>query len=79
MLGKQALQSIQLHVICFLVLLCSIGLFSSEDKGRLFVPNAEAKKCSIISSKTGRLIDIDVEAVKSAVEIFTVPLALASV
>ncbi|XP_027168253.1 photosynthetic NDH subunit of subcomplex B 1, chloroplastic [Coffea eugenioides] len=57
----------------------SIGLFSSEDKGRLFVPNAEAKKCSIISSKTGRLIDIDVEAVKSAVEIFTVPLALASV
>ncbi|KAL3528979.1 hypothetical protein ACH5RR_008301 [Cinchona calisaya] len=57
----------------------SIGLFGSEDKGKLFVPNAEEKKCAVISSKTGRLIDINVEAVKSAVEMFTVPLALASV
>lgn len=36
-------------------------------KGRLFVPNAGEKKCVIVSSKTGRLIDIDTEAVKSAV------------
>ncbi|KAJ8536210.1 hypothetical protein K7X08_034611 [Anisodus acutangulus] len=41
----------------------SIGLFCSEDKARSFVPNAEEKKCATISSKTGKLVDIDVEAV----------------
>lgn len=54
----------------------SIGLFCSEDKARSFVPNAEEKKCATISSKTGKLVDIDVEAVKSAVQIFTMPLAI---
>ncbi|MCD7449455.1 Photosynthetic NDH subunit of subcomplex B 1, chloroplastic [Datura stramonium] len=54
----------------------SIGLFCSEDKARSFVPNAEEKKCATISSETGKLVDIDVEAVKSAVQIFTMPLAI---
>lgn len=54
----------------------SIGLFCSEDKARSFVPDAEAKKCATISSKTGKLVDVDVEAVKSAVQIFTMPLAI---
>lgn len=54
----------------------SIGLFSSEQKGEVFVPNAEEKKCAIVSSKTGKLIDIDVEAVKQAMPIFDMSLAL---
>jgi len=55
----------------------SIALFSSEMKGRLFVPNAEEKKCVIVSSKTGKLIDIDVEAVKNAVRMLDSSPALA--
>ncbi|KAK4590094.1 hypothetical protein RGQ29_020596 [Quercus rubra] len=55
----------------------SIALFGSEEKGKLFVPNAEEKKCVIVSSKTGKLIDIDIEAVKRAIQIFDVSLALA--
>lgn len=55
----------------------SVALFGSEDKAKVFVPNAEEKKCAIISSKTGKLVDIDVEAVKTAVQIFTLPLAIA--
>ncbi|KAK3188659.1 hypothetical protein Dsin_028220 [Dipteronia sinensis] len=56
----------------------SIAMFCSELKGRLFVPNAEEKKCIVVSSKTGKLIDIEVEAVKQAMPIFDVPsLALA--
>uniref|UniRef100_A0A0F7GZF4 NAD(P)H dehydrogenase subunit 48 n=1 Tax=Melianthus villosus TaxID=377280 RepID=A0A0F7GZF4_9ROSI len=54
-----------------------IALFGSEEKGELFVPNAEEKKCKIISSKTGKLIDIEVEAVKKGMQIFDVSLALA--
>ncbi|CAL5444214.1 unnamed protein product [Camellia sinensis] len=54
----------------------SIALFCSAEKGRLFIPNAEEKKCTVVSSKTGKLVDIDVEAVKSAVQIFERPLAL---
>ncbi|KAM3380635.1 photosynthetic NDH subunit of subcomplex B 1, chloroplastic [Capsicum galapagoense] len=54
----------------------SVGLFCSEDKARSFVPNAEENKCAAISSKTGKLVDIDVEAVKRAVQIFTMPLAI---
>lgn len=42
----------------------------------MFVPNAEEKKCAIVSSKTGKLIDIDVEAVKQAMPIFDMSLAL---
>lgn len=55
----------------------SIALFGSEETGKLFVPNAEEKKCVIVSSKTGKLIDIDIEAVKRAIQIFDVSLALA--
>lgn len=47
---------------------CSIALFGSEEKGRLFVPDAKEKKCSVIASKTGKLIDIDVETVKNSVD-----------
>ncbi|KAJ6837254.1 photosynthetic NDH subunit of subcomplex B 1, chloroplastic [Iris pallida] len=47
-----------------------IALFSSEIKGRLFVPDPEAKNCVIISSKTGKLIDVDTEAIKDAVRSF---------
>ncbi|KAK1400222.1 Photosynthetic NDH subunit of subcomplex B 1 chloroplastic [Heracleum sosnowskyi] len=53
-----------------------IALFSSQEKGKLFVPDAEVKKCKIISSKTGALADIDIETIKAAVQIFEMPLAL---
>ncbi|KAL3613618.1 Photosynthetic NDH subunit of subcomplex B 1, chloroplastic [Castilleja foliolosa] len=55
----------------------SVALFCSEDKAKVFVPNPEENKCAIISSKTGKLIDIDVEAIKTAVGIFSMPLAIA--
>ncbi|KAG6476428.1 hypothetical protein ZIOFF_065669 [Zingiber officinale] len=48
----------------------SIALFSSEEKANTFIPNAREKRCSIIASSTGNLIDIDVESVKNAVGIF---------
>ncbi|KAL2936584.1 Photosynthetic NDH subunit of subcomplex B 1 chloroplastic [Bienertia sinuspersici] len=48
----------------------SIALFCSEEKGKLFVPDAEAKNCTIIASKTGKLADIDVEVVKDAIRDF---------
>ncbi|KAM0933847.1 putative glycosyl transferase, family 9 [Dioscorea sansibarensis] len=48
----------------------SIALFGSEEKGRLFVPDAKEKKCSVIASKTGKLIDIDVETVKNSIDMF---------
>ncbi|KAK8551137.1 hypothetical protein V6N13_119622 [Hibiscus sabdariffa] len=54
----------------------SIGLFCSEQMGKLFVPDAEEKKCAIVSSKTGKLVDIDVETVKQAMQIFQESLAL---
>ncbi|KAJ1410029.1 Glycosyl transferase, family 9 [Sesbania bispinosa] len=54
----------------------SIALFGSEEKGNKFVPQAEEKKCTVISSKTGKLIDIDVEAVKNAIQTFNVSPAL---
>ncbi|XP_031386691.1 photosynthetic NDH subunit of subcomplex B 1, chloroplastic isoform X2 [Punica granatum] len=55
----------------------SIALFGSEEKAKLFVPNAEEKKCFTISSKTGKLADIEVETVKNSMQIFDVALALA--
>ncbi|EYU21734.1 hypothetical protein ABFS82_09G084700 [Erythranthe guttata] len=54
----------------------SVALFSSDDKAKVFVPNPEEKKCAVITSKTGKLEDIDVEAVKNAVQIFSMPLAI---
>ncbi|XP_062021489.1 photosynthetic NDH subunit of subcomplex B 1, chloroplastic [Rosa rugosa] len=53
-----------------------IALFGSEEKGKLFIPNAEQKNCVIVSSKTRRLKDIDIEAVKTAISIFNMSLAL---
>ncbi|KAK9677317.1 hypothetical protein RND81_11G136100 [Saponaria officinalis] len=53
----------------------SIALFCSEEKGRVFVPNAEEKKCTIISSKTGKLVDIDVRDVTAALKVFNVAAA----
>ncbi|KAH6781955.1 NDH-dependent cyclic electron flow 1 [Perilla frutescens var. hirtella] len=55
----------------------SVALFCSDEKGKVFVPEPEEKKCAVITSKTGILIDIDVEAVKTAVQIFSLPLAIA--
>lgn len=52
-------------------------MFCSELKGRLFVPNAEEKKCTVISSETGMLKDIDIDAVIQAMDIFYVPVAIA--
>lgn len=46
----------------------TVALFSSEEKAKLFVPHAEVKNCTVIASKTGKLIDIDVEAAKNAVK-----------
>jgi len=57
-------------MFCLFLLLCSIALFCSEEMGNKFVPQAEENKCVIISSKTGKLIDIDVEAIKTAVQTF---------
>ncbi|XP_051148080.1 photosynthetic NDH subunit of subcomplex B 1, chloroplastic [Andrographis paniculata] len=54
----------------------SIALFCSDEKARAFVPKPEERKCAVISSKTGKLSDIDVEAVKNAVQIFCMPLAI---
>ncbi|WCJ40378.1 NDH-dependent cyclic electron flow 1 [Euphorbia peplus] len=54
----------------------SIALFSSEEKGKLFVPNAAEMKCSIVSSKTGKLKDIDIADVKQAMQILDISLAL---
>lgn len=57
--------------------ICSIALFCSEEKAKLFVPDAEAKRCITVSSATGRLIDIEMDTVKKAIQSFEVPLALA--
>ncbi|KAJ8755415.1 hypothetical protein K2173_019213 [Erythroxylum novogranatense] len=53
-----------------------IALFSTEEKGKLFIPNAEEKNCTIVSSQTGKLKDIDVGAVENAMQIFVMSLAL---
>ncbi|KAG6492511.1 hypothetical protein ZIOFF_047474 [Zingiber officinale] len=45
-------------------------IFYEIEKANTFVPNAREKRCSIIASSTGKLIDIDVESVKNAVGIF---------
>ncbi|CAL5011598.1 unnamed protein product [Urochloa decumbens] len=48
-----------------------VALFSSAEKAKLFLPFVEDKgSCTIITSATGKLVDIDVEAVKKAVKNF---------
>ncbi|KAJ9568033.1 hypothetical protein OSB04_003999 [Centaurea solstitialis] len=55
-----------------------VALFGSEEKAKLFLPNLEDNnKCIIASSKSGKLVDIDTDAVKNAVQIFEMPLAIA--
>ncbi|KAL8139342.1 hypothetical protein V2J09_005363 [Rumex salicifolius] len=49
-----------------------IALFGSEEKAKIFVPNQEENKFTIVSSQTGKLIDIDVQAVKDAIKVFNV-------
>jgi hypothetical protein len=47
-------------MLCF-VPLSSVALFSSTEKASLFLPYAEDKgSCTVITSVTGKLIDIDV-------------------
>lgn len=40
----------------------SVALFSSAKKASLFVPDARQKRCTVVSSDTGILADIDVKA-----------------
>ncbi|KAL6838400.1 hypothetical protein ACP4OV_031806 [Aristida adscensionis] len=48
-----------------------VALFSSVEKARLFLPYAEDKSsCTVVASATGKLVDIDIEAVKKAVKDF---------
>uniref|UniRef100_A0A2P2JM10 Photosynthetic NDH subunit of subcomplex B 1ic n=3 Tax=Rhizophora mucronata TaxID=61149 RepID=A0A2P2JM10_RHIMU len=54
-----------------------IALFSSEEKGKLFVASANEKICTIVSSKTEKIEDIDIESIKQAMPIFDLSLALA--
>ncbi|XP_044485366.1 photosynthetic NDH subunit of subcomplex B 1, chloroplastic-like [Mangifera indica] len=53
----------------------SIASFSSKQKGRLFILNAEHKKCTIVSSKTGMLADIEFHNAIYAMQILTELLA----
>ncbi|KAF3600824.1 hypothetical protein F2Q69_00034236 [Brassica cretica] len=55
----------------------SIGLFCSEEKVNLFVPDAEERSnCVIIASKTGSIADIDVRTAKNTMQVFEGSLAL---
>jgi hypothetical protein len=56
-------------MLCF-VPLSSVALFSSTEKASLFLPAEDKGSCTVITSVTGKLIDIDVEAVKKAVSDF---------
>ncbi|KAG0523379.1 hypothetical protein BDA96_07G118500 [Sorghum bicolor] len=48
-----------------------VALFSSAEKAKLFLPYVEDKSsCTVISSATGKLIDIDINAVKNTVKDF---------
>lgn len=40
----------------------SVALFSSEEKASLFVPHAKERRCTVVSSGTGKLVDVDVKA-----------------
>lgn len=49
----------------------SVALFSSAEKARLFLPYVEdMSSCTVISSATGKLIDIDISVVKNTVKDF---------
>ncbi|XP_062192847.1 photosynthetic NDH subunit of subcomplex B 1, chloroplastic-like isoform X1 [Phragmites australis] len=48
-----------------------VALFSSTEKVRLFLPYVEDKSnFTVVASATGKLIDVDIEAVKKAVKNF---------
>ncbi|KAJ7526276.1 hypothetical protein O6H91_17G090900 [Diphasiastrum complanatum] len=44
----------------------SVALFASAEKARLFIPRT-AGRCAVVSSKTGKLMDIDFKAASVAV------------
>jgi len=53
------------------LLFASVALFSSAEKAKLFLPHVEDKSSfTVISSATGKLIDIDINAVKNTVKDF---------
>eukprot|EP00250_Pteridium_aquilinum_P015773 c22757_g1_i1 orf=178-1800(+) len=37
----------------------SVALFSSAEKASLFVPHAKERRCTVVSSDTGKLVDVD--------------------
>ncbi|KAL6644177.1 hypothetical protein ACP70R_015785 [Stipagrostis hirtigluma subsp. patula] len=48
-----------------------VALFSSTEKARLFLPYVDDKSsCTVVASATGKLIDVDLDAVKTAVKDF---------
>lgn len=40
----------------------SVALFSSAEKASLFVPFAKERRCTVVASETGKLIDVDLKA-----------------
>uniref|UniRef100_A0A7N0V7N0 Uncharacterized protein n=1 Tax=Kalanchoe fedtschenkoi TaxID=63787 RepID=A0A7N0V7N0_KALFE len=54
----------------------SVALFGSKAKAELFVPDPDGNRCVAVSSSSGKLADIDVEAVKNATRVFDLALAL---
>jgi hypothetical protein len=57
---------------------CSVALFSSAEKAALFVPHAKERRCQVVSSQTGKLEDIDMNAVIGTVKTMEEALALAA-
>lgn len=46
----------------------SVALFSSAEKASLFVPYANERRCTVVSSSTGKLADVDVKAAIKAMK-----------
>lgn len=46
----------------------SVALFSSAEKASLFVPHAKERRCTVVSSDTGKLVDVDVKAAIKAMK-----------
>lgn len=47
---------------------CSVALFATSEKAEAFAPDPEARKVTVVVSKTGRLADVDVAQVAEAVK-----------
>lgn len=48
----------------------SVALFASEGTANLFVPDAREKNCIVVSSKTGKLSDVDTQSAVLALSTF---------